>query len=273
MFKDIQEVEFTVFDTETTGLEPESGDRVIEIAAIKLKNHIPGETFHSLVNPKRKISAAAFAVNHITDEMLEKAPAIEEVLPRFLAFVKGTVLCSYNAGFDFGFLKNEAKVLNMDLPQELVIVDILSMARILLPQIERHALWFVAQFFNIETIQQHRALSDVELTIKVFNRLNAMLREKGLTDFLQFSSLFGLSCGFLNNVKERKLSEIQQAIDLGVKLKIKYFSRSEAKVTERILTPKEIKQENKRDYLIAYCHLRNGERTFRIDGILHLEIV
>lgn len=273
MFKNINEVEFTIFDTETTGLEPESGDRIIEIAATKLKGDTLGNTFQSLVNPKRKISEAAFAINHISDEMLKEAPEIEKVLPQFLEFIKGTVLCSYNVGFDLTFLRNEVKLLNLSLPENLIVVDILSMAKKLFPNIERHALWFIAQMMNIKTTQQHRALADVELTIKVFNKLIAILKEKSITDFLQFSSLFGINSKFLSSINDKKIAKIQQAIDLGVKLNIRYLSRFAAEVTERIVTPKEIKQEQNRYYLVGYCHLRDQERTFRIDGILHIEIV
>jgi len=273
MVKHINEVEYTIFDTETTGLEPQFGDRIIEIAAIKLKNNAQRETFHSLVNPQRKVSAVAYQINHISDEMLKLAPTIEKVLPRFLEFIKGSVLCSYNAGFDLGFIKNEAKLFNLYLPDDLIVVDILTMARKLLPNIERHSLWFVSSIMDIKATQQHRALSDVELTIQVFDKLNVMLKNKGLTDFAQFINLFSLTSGLSSRIMDEKIAEIQQAIDLGVKLKIKYFSRSEAEVTERLVTPKEITQERNREYLVGYCHLRGEERTFRIDGILHIEVV
>jgi len=77
----------------------------------------------------------------------------------------------------------------------------------------------------------------------------------------------------LENINARIIAEIQQAIDLGVKLKIKYISGSNAEVSEREVIPKEIKQLNSRAYLVGYCCLRKEERTFRIDGILHLEVV
>jgi DNA polymerase III epsilon subunit len=273
MPEDIKEVEFTIFDTETTGLDPACGDRIIEIAAIKLKNNARGETFHSLVNPQRRVSPAAFQINNISDEMLKGAPAIEKVLPLFLDFIKKGVLCSYNAGFDMEFINNEARLLNLNLPQELIVVDILAMARKLLPGMQRHALWFVASNMDINTVQRHRALSDVELTIQVFGKLNAMLKNKGITEFSQFRSLFSLDSERSRGMDDKKIREIQQAIDLEAKLKIKYFSHSEAKVTERLVTPKEIIQSRNKGYLVGYCHLRGEERTFRIDGILHIEIV
>jgi predicted DNA-binding transcriptional regulator YafY len=147
------------------------------------------------------------------------------------------------------------------------------MARKLLPDMQRHALWFVASQMDINTVQRHRALSDVELTIQVFNRLNAMLKHKGITDFSQFRSLFSLASAHSRGMDDKKISEIQQAIDLEAKLKIKYFSHSQAKVTERLVTPKQITESRNKGYLVGYCHLRGEERTFRIDGILHIEIV
>jgi predicted DNA-binding transcriptional regulator YafY len=77
----------------------------------------------------------------------------------------------------------------------------------------------------------------------------------------------------LKDIDNQKIASIQEAIDLGVKLKIKYLSSASATLTERQVIPKEIKQENNRSYLVGYCCLRNEERSFRIDGILHIEII
>ena len=104
MNKNIDEVEFTIFDTETTGLEPQSGDRIVEIAAIKFKGKVKIATFQALVNPGRPISEAAQTVNNITAQMLKDAPSAEVILPGFLDFIKDTCLCSYNAPFDLAFL-------------------------------------------------------------------------------------------------------------------------------------------------------------------------
>jgi DNA polymerase-3 subunit epsilon len=107
MGQHIDEIEFTIFDTETTGLEPASGDRIVEIAGIRFRGKERIATFQTLVNPNRPISEAAFQVNRITQDMLKGAPGADAVMPKFLNFIQGSCLCSYNAGFDLEFLNNE----------------------------------------------------------------------------------------------------------------------------------------------------------------------
>lgn len=269
----LDDIEITIFDTETTGLEPASGDRIVELAGIRFKGDKKIASFSSLVNPQRPISPAAFAVNRITPQMLSGAPTIDAVLPKFLDFIKGSCILSYNAAFDMGFLNNELKIIGRQLEEDAVVVDILKMSRRLLPGLERYALWFVAERLGISAPQEHRAFSDVEMTVEVFKRLKELLRQKELADFATFSALFSLNSRAVNDINNQKLAEIQRAMDLKVKLKIKYLSSSGAEVSEREVIPKEIRQENNRSYLVAYCCLRQDERTFRIDGILHLEFV
>lgn len=269
----IEEIEFVIFDTETTGLEPQAGDRIVEIAAVRLKDKERIATFESLVNPHRQISEAAFQVNRITQDMLKDAPDMREVAPKFLEFIQGSCLCSYNAVFDLGFLNSELKLIGMSFPETILVFDILNMSRRLLPGLERYALWFVAQKLGIKQAQKHRALSDVELTLGVFNKLKESLEAKGIADFTNFSNLFAVNRNLLQDINAQRVARIQEAISLGVSLKIKYLSASGAQVTEREVIPKQIKQENSRSYLVGYCCLRKEERTFRVDGILHLELV
>jgi DNA polymerase III epsilon subunit family exonuclease len=273
MNKNLDEIEFTIFDTETTGLEPNSGDRIIEIAGIRFKAGKKIAEFQSLINPQRLVSAAAFSVNRISDDMLKDAPRIEMVMPKFLNFIQGSCLGSYNAGFDIGFLNNELKFIGKALPQDLVIVDVLKMARRLLPGLESYALWFVADELGIKIWQVHRAFGDVELTLRVFEKFKEMLKAKAIFDFKNFSSLFSINPDLLSNLNNQKIAEIHEAIDLKVKLKIKYLSGTNAQVSEREVIPKEIKQEKNNMYLVGFCCLRNEERTFRVDNILHLEIL
>ena len=273
MNRKIEEVEFVIFDTETTGLDPKSGDRIVEIAALRFKGQEKLGQFHSLVNPERQISPRAFEVNRISEAMLQSAPKMEKILPDFLDFIKGSCLCSYNMPFDLGFLNNELALAEQKPLEQPELVDILMMARRLLPELERHALWFVAKTLGIENQQEHRAFSDVQLTWEVFQRLKIMLREKGINEFHNFLHLFGMSQKALNSVNEQKISRIEEAIELGLRLKIKYFSRSLAQVSEREVIPKEIRIDQKQAYLIGFCFLKKEERTFRIDCILDLETI
>ncbi len=189
MCKHIDEVEFTIFDTETTGLKPEAGDRIVELAGLRVKGDKKIATFSALINSGKEVSAGAFAVNKITLQMLQYAPTPQKAIPGFLEFIQGSCLCSYNAEFDLSFLNNELKLIS--LPKiDMVVFDLLPMARKLMPGENRYALWFVAQKLGITLAQEHRARSDVELTWQVFSKFKAICQGKGITDFTNFSNLF-----------------------------------------------------------------------------------
>lgn len=97
-----------VLDTETTGLDPDQGDRVVEIGCLELLNHMPTEsTYHTFINPGRAMSAGASEVSGITDEMLRDKPSFAEVAPGFLDFIADSELVIHNAPFDLKFLNSE----------------------------------------------------------------------------------------------------------------------------------------------------------------------
>ncbi|MBU0503538.1 MAG: exonuclease domain-containing protein [Candidatus Omnitrophota bacterium] len=271
----LEEIEFVIFDTETTGLDFARGDRIAEIAGIRFKGKEKIAVFHSLVNPQRPVSSGAFAVNQITAEMLKDAPKMDDVLPGFLEFIQGSCLASYNASFDLGFLNQAIKSAGkVSLPEDIAVVDILLMAKRLLPGLNRYALWFVADKLGVRVEQKHRALSDVELTWEVFNRLKEILAQKGAAiNFNDFLNLFGINPAAQADSNNQKIIRIQEAIDLGFNLRIKYLSGSGLEVSLRDVAPKEIKRDKSRQYLVAHCCLRNEERTFKVSNILELEVM
>lgn len=187
MSKEINEIEFTIFDTETTGLDPKSGDRIIELAAVRFKGENRIAVFESLVNSGYPVSLGAFNVNKISADMLVDAPKPQEVIPKFLDFVQASCLCCYNADFDLGFLNNELRILGLDQIKDIPVVDLLKIARMVLPGLGRYALWSVAENLGIKVKQEHRALSDVELTLGVFYRLKEMIKAKGIVGFEVFN--------------------------------------------------------------------------------------
>ena len=97
--------------------------------------------------------------------------------------------------------------------------------------------------------------------------------QKGITDLASFSKLFAINKDYLSLLSSQRISEIQEAIALGGKLKIKYLTTSGAAVSEREVIPKELRRQGNHDYLVGYCNLRQEERSFRVDGILQLEII
>ncbi|MDD5560897.1 MAG: exonuclease domain-containing protein [Candidatus Omnitrophica bacterium] len=273
MLKHIDEVEFTIFDTETTGLNPASGDRIVELAGLRVKGRERIAKFDMLANPGREISPEAFAVNKITPEMLKDAPAIEIAIPRFLDFSRGSFLCSYNVEFDLSFLNSELRFSGLPALDGQVFFDILTMAKRLMPNQQRYALWFIAEKLGIKTRQEHRAFSDVEMAWEVFSRLKDTCLEKGITRFADFSSLFSFNPKYLESPHFLKISQVEKAINLKARLKIRYLSVKDATISSREVIPAEIRQEGKNKYLVGFCCLKQEERVFKIDNILDLEIV
>jgi len=267
----IDEVELTIFDTETTGLNPFSGDRVVELAGLRVKAETRIAQFSALINPGRSISPEAFAVNKITPEMLKAALAPDKVFPDFLKFIQGSCLCSYNAEFDLNFLNNELKLLGHSAISGFVVLDVLTMARKLLPGLARYPLWFVAEKLGVESKQNHRAFSDVEMTWEVFNKLKAICRQRGITGLSDFSGLFAFNPVLPGAPDSEKTIFIQKCIQAKGTLTFKYLSSQSGEVSLRQVIPQSLKQDSKCKYLIGYCCLRNQQRTFRLDNILSFE--
>ncbi len=155
----------TIFDLETTGLDPRKGHRIIEIAGMRLENGVlqKDTAFVSLVNPERDIPWEARQVNKITPEEVAKAPTIDQVLPQFLEFAKGSVLVAHNASFDYGFLDTEKQYCwgYVDLPECLCTM---RLSQSLYPTEFRHSLDVVSKKFGLTMpVDRHRALADVIL--------------------------------------------------------------------------------------------------------------
>lgn len=156
----------TVFDVETTGLDPRRGHKIIEIAGIRIENGQIDETesFVSLVNPERAIPWEAKQVNKISDEAVRDASGIEEVLPKFLEFSRGTIFVAHNATFDMGFMEIEKEHCwgYVDLPECLCTM---RLSRAIFPNEFGHSLDAVSRRLGLTIPQaRHRALPDVLLT-------------------------------------------------------------------------------------------------------------
>lgn len=187
---------FCVFDTETTGLSASGGDRIIEIAALKFSEDRTVGAFRSFVNPHRCVSPGAYYVNRISDAMLTDAPEARDVLREFRAFISGAAcLCAYNAPFDIAFLRNELKLAGLPALRNVQTADILTMARMLLPGLERYSLACVSQTLRLAGRQKHRALDDVELTVRLFRHLCVRMEEEGKSDLKSLLSLCGCASG------------------------------------------------------------------------------
>jgi DNA polymerase-3 subunit epsilon len=163
-----------IFDTETTGLSPADGDRIIEIGAIELFNHVPtGRTFHQYLNPgDRQVHPDAQAVHGISNDDLKDEPDFSEILDDFLGFFGDGRLIAHNANFDIGFFDAEMKRVGVKpFPRERVL-DTLAMARLKYPG-ARNSLDALCQRYGIDNShrEKHGALLDSELLAEVYIEL------------------------------------------------------------------------------------------------------
>ena len=127
-----KKAEYVVFDVETTGLSPQGGDRIVEIAAVRVKNWEVVDIFESLVNPQRELPADAQRIHSITKAMIAEAPTADEVLPRMIDFTGGACLVGHNIKFDLNFLCFQLSLIGRKLKEETPAIDTLKMAKELL---------------------------------------------------------------------------------------------------------------------------------------------
>ncbi|MEQ8156884.1 MAG: DNA polymerase III subunit alpha, partial [Clostridiaceae bacterium] len=168
---------YCVLDLETTGFSPVT-EKITEIGIMKIQDGKIIDQFSCFVNPEKRIPARVVEVTNITDDMVRTAETIEKVFPKMLEFIEGSVLVAHNAGFDVGFLKHNARVLGYDF--DFTYLDTLSLAHELFPEFKTYKLGRIAKNLGIEVKVAHRALDDVATTVKVFNIMLEMLKERGV---------------------------------------------------------------------------------------------
>jgi len=158
-----------VLDTETTGLDPKQGHRIIELAAIELDGRkISLRRFHRYLNPEREIEAGAVAVHGLTYERLQNEPKFSDIATSFLEFIEGSELIIHNAPFDMGFLNHELSLLGLQ-PLKNEVTDTLKVAREMHPG-KKNSLDALCSRYEIDNAHRtlHGALLDTELLAEVY---------------------------------------------------------------------------------------------------------
>lgn len=167
---------FTVFDTETTGLDPKP-NRVVEIGGLRFDSKGIISRFNVLINPGMPMPAEASRINGITDTMLTDQPTTAEVIPDFLRFAGDSVLIAHNAPFDISFVNEELSRLGLPSLQNKV-VDTRILARDIFPGLPKYSLQDLAIKFGITAVDAHRAEDDARVCMELFMVCVEKLREK-----------------------------------------------------------------------------------------------
>ena len=274
--RDLSQAPLVVLDTETTGLWPARGHRVVEVAAVRLEGWREVASFDALVNPGRPMDAGASRVNGIYDEDLADAPPFSSIAQPLWTLMEGAVLVAHNARFDAAFLGMEYALLRTSpLPAPALTVSnawlcTLQLARRLF-YFESNSLRQVARSLGVRTGRSHRALNDVHTTIGIFKRMAQQMEKWHLQTVGDLLHAQGGAIYAPQQQQPVLPGPLADALAQHCSLQIHYQSSSGE--TDRMISPLYASEQDGTVYIVAYCHLRQAQRTFRLDRILQARLV
>ncbi|MGE5139249.1 MAG: exonuclease domain-containing protein [Rudaea sp.] len=273
MFLDlpISQVPLVFVDTETTGLSPRYGDRVVEIALARFRGGVMEDYYVTLVNPFRRIPFSAQRIHGIGDGDVRDAPAFAQVADQVCAGLNDAVLVGHNAPFDLGFIANEFALAGRPCPANLVLDTLTFLRRYF--RFPSNSLPRVAEQLGIVPERSHRALADALTTHAVLGFIAAELERRGAKTLGDLLDLQG------GSIPWEPASEphvplppaLEEALRHNLKLFVRYVD-GDGVPSERWISPIGLRVIRETVYLRAYCHLRDAERYFRLDRVLELRL-
>lgn len=263
-----------VLDTETTGLYPSQGHRVVEIGALRYEPGADGPwqiaaEFGQLLQPGRRMDPGASRVNGIRDVDLLGKPRFADIAGQLLELLDGALIVAHNARFDAGFLGMEFHLCRPPSTVANPWLCTMLLARSFF-YFGRNSLGHIARVLDIPSGRAHRALSDAYVTAAVLRRMMPDLAEMGL---VSVGDLLDAQGGPLYAPAPESASlpsSMDAALNQRRPLRITYAGPAGA--TERVIEPLYTTSRGKHSYLVAYCRLRHDQRTFRIDRITAVEV-
>ncbi|PID86875.1 MAG: hypothetical protein CSA11_01630 [Chloroflexi bacterium] len=266
---------FVVLDTETTGLHPHLGHRVVEIGAVRFENGKKVAEIDQLLQPGRRMDPGASRVNGINDIDLLGKPTFAEIAPDLLDLLEGALIVAHNAAFDAGFIGNEFFASGCINDTRAGIPHNPWACTLLLARqhfyFGRNNLSHIARQLNIRMGRAHRALNDVYMTAEIFKRMVQKLAKQKIKTVGDILHAQGGAI-YIPPAPQVDLPPlIADAMQNGRSLRILYISSNGE--SQRTITPQYITQNKGLTYLIAHCHWHNEQRTFRLDRIFSAELV
>jgi len=205
----LEQSNFSILDTETTGLHVEKGDQIISIASLKVSNLKIDEQNYldELVNPNMKIPVSSTKIHNITDEQVKSKPSLLEISEKILKFLKKSVLVGHNINFDINFLKENSKGSQLaDRMKVIKSIDTIYLTASLYPDLKNYELSNLCEYFNIKTDDQirHSALGDCIITARLFLHLISIAQTKGVKNIANLMTLCSQGQNLHHIVKNSK---------------------------------------------------------------------
>jgi DNA polymerase-3 subunit epsilon len=270
----LSEVPFVVLDTETTGLSPTLGHRIVEVAAIRFHGWREIGRLEQLVNPGRPIDPGASRVNGIFDEDVADAPPFSSIAGPLQTILDGALIVAHTASFDADFLCMEYALLGQADQDEFQFPNpwlcTLRLSRGLF-HFGRNSLGHVARNLGVRTRRSHRALGDAYTTAEVLKRMVPHFDRRQLHTVGELLQAQGGAIRVPQKASPSLPPPLAQALARQCSLRIRYVSGK--RETERVISPLYSTSGQGNTYLVAYCHLRRAQRTFRLDRIERAELL
>lgn len=275
LLQTLRDTPLAFVDVETTGASADLGHKVIELGIARVEGGRIVRQYQQLIDPQRRVSYAITALTGISQKMVDGQPTFADQLPAALELMRGAAVVGHNVRFDLSFLAKEFRRSGTELTGELGEVPVFDTVRIARKRFGRggNGLQRLAPRLGVEPTAAHRALADAVTTAGVFDRLLAPVGGWDLTlvDAMRHQ---GGPMGLLPaNPSESQLPlELEEALDQRKPVVMEYLDTNQHR-THRVIQPLAVRKFNQELVLVAFCQLRQAQRTFKVERIVRLKRV
>ena len=272
LIQSLQDIPLAFVDVETTGASAQFGHRVIELGIVRYEQGVKVAEYQQLIDPQRGVSAGVTALTGITQAMVDGQPTFADQFPAAMQLLGGAIILGHNVRFDLSFLRKEFRRCGCEIVQALNDAPVLDTVQIARRRFGRggNALQSLAPRLGVFPSIAHRALADAQTTALVFERMMEPIGgwQTCLCDAIcQQGGPMGL---LPVNPRESLLPlELEEALEQRRPVMMEYLDARSAR-TFRKIEPLHVRRRGGELILIAHCHLRGEQRTFKLERIVQL---
>jgi DNA polymerase III epsilon subunit family exonuclease len=272
LIQTLHDTALAFLDVETTGASAEFGHRVIELGIVRVERGRTVAEYQQLIDPQRRISPGVTALTGISQAMVQGQPTFSDQLPAAMGLLRGAVVLGHNVRFDLSFLGKEFRRSGRQIAEALSDAPVLDTVRIARRRFGRggNGLQALAPRLGVFPSIAHRALADAQTTAAVFEKLMEPVGGWGmcLCDAIREQ---GGPMGLLPATPRESLLplELEEALEQRKPVRMVYLDARQSR-TERVIEPMHVRRTHGELMLVAHCHLRGEQRTFKIERIVQL---